>query len=688
MKRILVPLLVLALLCVGVSASAEGNTIKFDGKVNFVFEGETLQTVLERTGVPAEGELTYTSGNTSVATVDSNGVVTGVSKGRTTITAISATEKKTFRTQLTLNVGRKAESVEVNTSKLKVYTADDPVVAGLLKAKEETETEDEAGDRTEDKAEDLPILIVPVKKQVGLQISVLPRDATSRRVKLSCEDETVAITRENSVIGRSVGETVLTIANDLSPEVNCRFRVLVVQPVTRLSPTASNPRVAAGSTLGLAVSVQPEDASIRDITWTSQDERIATVDENGVVTGVKKGNVRIVAAAKDGSNVRANINLRVTQSAEEIVLQKTDLTIDVGRNSLLRAEVLPRSMDDKSLVWTSSDESIAKVDRQGRVTGVSLGTCQIICSSAGTEGISAAANVTVQQPVTKIVFGKAPVVYVNETGVLSWSVEPANASNPRLTFTSGNPRVLTVSEDGTVTGLKRGETYVTAVSTDGSNRRARILVKVHVHATGVKMRRDAAYINAGSYATCTADFSPREATDRRMTWRSDNESIAYAKSENNRVTIYGKTEGTTRIYGTALDGGFETSILVHVGHWDKSLKLTKIDVDTFANLKSFTVKNVSDLNITTVTCEIEFYTYKGADIVVNTKDGTNTVTATYNRTLAPGQSTRWDYWKIKDFKPNEDEVPGIIIVRIVSFQVDHDWIKTIRKDKQPTIKWD
>ena len=81
MKRILVPLLVLALLCVGVSASAEGNTIKFDGKVNFVFEGETLQTVLERTGVPAEGELTYTSGNTSVATVDSNGVVTGVSKG-------------------------------------------------------------------------------------------------------------------------------------------------------------------------------------------------------------------------------------------------------------------------------------------------------------------------------------------------------------------------------------------------------------------------------------------------------------------------------------------------------------------------------------------------------------------------------------------------------------------------------
>ena len=49
MKRILVPLLVLALLCVGVSASAEGNTIKFDGKVNFVFEGETLQTVLERT---------------------------------------------------------------------------------------------------------------------------------------------------------------------------------------------------------------------------------------------------------------------------------------------------------------------------------------------------------------------------------------------------------------------------------------------------------------------------------------------------------------------------------------------------------------------------------------------------------------------------------------------------------------
>ena len=108
MKRIPALLLAFAWLLLCIPASAEGNIMKFDTTVGRVFEGETLQTVLIREGAPAEGEVTYEASNRKVAEVDSRGVVTGLNKGQTTITASVKTEKKTFRAQLT-DTGRQLD---------------------------------------------------------------------------------------------------------------------------------------------------------------------------------------------------------------------------------------------------------------------------------------------------------------------------------------------------------------------------------------------------------------------------------------------------------------------------------------------------------------------------------------------------------------------------------------------------
>ncbi len=671
MKRILVLLLMLALLCVSVTAFAEGNTIKFDPKVSVVFEGETLQTVLTRTGVPAEGELTYESANEKIATVDANGIVAGVSKGRVTITAVSRTENKTFRAQLTVTVARKAASVEVDTRKLALLEADDPLLTGLLS----------------EEGENLPVLIVPVKKRVTLQCTVLPKDANNRKAVFTTADDSIASVRGNTVTGMAVGETVLTVASESNPEISIGYRVLVVQPVTRLTLEPRNPVVAKGSQISLIQTVLPEDASIQQIVWSSENENIATVDANGIVSGVTRGNVRIVATALDGSNIRANINVRVTQPAEEITLDKTEMTLDIGRSGVLRGTVLPKNTDDKNVVWTSSDESIATVNRQGRVTGVSLGTCRIICSSASTEGISAEAVVTVQQPVTKIVFDEAPAVFVNENARLSWHVEPENATNPAVTFTSSNQKILTVAEDGTVTGVRNGEAYITATSTDGSNRRARITVKVFVHATGVHMYRHTAYLNAGESDYCRAILEPKEAGDLRMMWRSDDENIAIATQDPNRANrmkITGVTEGITRITGTTVDGGFETSIEVRIGQWDKSAKLTKIEVNGRGDV-TIKAKNVSDMNLSTITCIMECYD-EGKPVAVNTEDGSNKVKVSYRHMVTPGNSTKDNGWEFENYEKPQNGFDHII-VRIISFQIDKDWVKSIQTRNQPKIEW-
>ena len=569
--------------------------------------------------------------------------------------------------------GTETITVELNTERLPVYEADDPCL-DVYRA-------DGAEENT------LPVILAPVKKNLELRVTVLPKDLKNRKSILSVDNEDVARIRETTLNTRSAGETVLTIASALDPSVNVQYRVVVYQPVTRIAVASSEKEVAVGQTISLTASVLPEDAAMQDVTWASQDEKIATVDGNGNVTGVKRGNARITATAKDGSNIRASISIQVTQNAEEITLDKTELTVDAGRSAVLKATVLPKDTNNKNVVWTSSDENVARVNADGRVTGVALGECEITCTDKKTGTVQASAAVHVQQPVTKVAFGEAPVVYAGETAQLTWTTEPANASNPAVTFKAGNEKVLTVSEDGTITGIKAGETWVTVTSTDGSNRQAKIKVRVYQHVTGVHMKRNAAYIDLRSRSTTTAILEPDTATNHNMTWVSADPSIATVepvKNQPQRISIYGVSEGITVITGTTEDGGFQTSIPVLVGNWEKSLKIQDAQVKgADAVLK---VKNISDLTITSIKVEVSVFDNEGKPVPCNSKDGSNTYVMTYRKTLEPGDVTKEKNWKTVNFKLPESLTVHEYVVKIVEFEIDNDWIKVIRKNNQPTKK--
>ncbi len=670
MKKIFVSLLVLVLALACLPASAEGNTMKFDRTVNVVFEGETLQTVLTREGDPATGEVSYQCNNTKVATVDANGVVTGLTRGRTTLTATVKTAKRTYRTQLDVTVARRATEVTVATEKLPVYAANDPLIAGLLA--EGTDA--------------LPVLVIPVRKSYNLQTAVLPKDATNRKTVLTSGNENVLRVRNGSVTGMAPGETLLTVANELSPEVKKEFRVLVVEPVTRLTAEASAPTVAVGESITVKASVVPAGATLQRVVWSSGNEQVAKVDADGNVTGVKRGNARIIGSATDGSGVRVNLNIRVTQKAESITLDKPVLTIDVGRSGNLRATVLPRDTDDKKVTWSSSDESVATVNSQGRITAVSLGTCRITCTSQVSGNVSATAEVTVQQPVKKIVFDPVPEVWLGSTAKLTWSVEPANATNPAIALRASDTRILTVAEDGTVTPNRLGETYVTATSTDGSNRTARVRVKTLQHVEGVHMRRRVAYVDVREGSTTSAVLEPENASNQHMTWVSADPSIAEASGERLRVKIVGRSAGETTVTGTTEDGGFQTSILVRIGDWDHALKLRDFRWDN--GKLSLQVRNNSELNITRVTAEIAFFELDGTTpVTVNAKDGSNVVNAVWKKGIEPGDTTGRTAWQLVNYKAPENLKNTRGVITLTSFEIDHDWIKTIRKNNRPHKEW-
>ena len=681
MRKLILLLTIAALICLTLPAMADGDGITFNTDVNALTEGATLQTVLAREGEAAGGELTYTSSNPKVATVDENGLVTAVQKGNVAINAVVKTEKKSYKAQLKLTVIRPVASLTVNLDKLPVYAPTDPLVAPYLTARENAEENE------------LQVLLLPVKKRYQLKVAAEPRDASNRNLTFASSDESIFTAAKGNVTGVAPGEGILTIGSESNPEVTQKLRVLVIQPVKKLTVEASEPVVVVGQQITVKATANPEDATMQNVIWSSGDERIVTVDANGTVTGVKRGTGRIIATATDGSNVRANFSIKVVQNPESITLSTGEVTVDVGRNAACKATVEPNNTDNKKVVWSSSDENIATVAPNGRITGKAVGTCTVTCTSEALGSVSASLTVHVQQPVTKLYFNdKSAFVYAGEGTQLAWTVEPENATNQELSFKSAKESIAVVDANGIVTGVDGGETKVVAMTTDGSNRKASIGIEVGKHVTGVKMVRERAYIDLGETATAGANIEPKDALNKNMSWESSDPNIVTCDGKTNfKMKLTAHNYGTATVTGTTEDGGFQTSLLVTVGDYDRVLDFQGFDYDGAGNTW-LTVKNNSDFTITRIEAELELWDCSGELVVpaaINTKDGSNKVQVVWNGVLAPGERTGGAHWKMVNFNTpacGMNYTRGKITV--CSYQIDGDWIKTIRTRNRPSRKWD
>ena len=245
-KTMVILTMVLALLCVCLPGVAERNALTIDQSVQILFEGDTLQTALGREGDAANGTPVYASSNPKIATVDADGLVTAVSKGRATITVSVTGAQRTYKAKLNLTVARRVTSLDIQTAKLPLHSGEEADVAALLQPSEEA----------------LPVLLLPVRKTVELKVSALPKDATNRKVALRVDNDQILRVSGKSISGRQAGETVLTVYSEQNPEVSQRYRVLVVQPVSRISLTLPGKAVAVGGSAAIQAQVTPADASV------------------------------------------------------------------------------------------------------------------------------------------------------------------------------------------------------------------------------------------------------------------------------------------------------------------------------------------------------------------------------------------------------------------------------------------
>lgn len=673
MKKLVCWLMVLVLCAAAVPALA-ANVFSFTEKNITLFEGASIETALRREGIyEGAGEITYTSAKPSVATVSGDGTITGVAKGQTEITATLKRDGKRVgnSARVQVKVLRAVNKVTLNTTKLSVYAPDDPAVSGLLE--EETEFQ---------------VLVLAAGKSVSLAATCTPEDASSRRVAFTTTDAGIAKITDNYLKGMQRGECDLIVSSAQNPEVTETFRVLVIKPVKKIQISAGDRKVHAGSTLQLSAVCDPEDASIKDVVWDSRNKNVATVDGNGLVTGLKKGTVSITATAADGSKIAGSVMLTVTQPVESITFAEPVYTVQTKRTVQTKVTTLPRDASDRSLSWSSSDETIATV-KGGVITGQKAGTCTITCTSKSNPEVSAATTVNVRQLVTKIDCVNSPQelnLIAGQSVQTRWSVSPEDATDKVLTFKSRDNRVARVDANGLVTATGRGAVTIIATAEDGSRKQGTVKVNVVQPVTGVSIQQDMYYVQRGGYANVRAVIEPRNANNQRVSWFSDNESIVTARS-NGTITgqLYGINNGYTTITAQTEDGGYTATARVRVGGFDELVQVEDLDVNVNNQIKILMRNMSQDITLENIHFKVECFDLYGEPLVCNT-DGVSTFfEGDYTYFLPPMERTNYNGFRYRNGVI--DQEIGSMVLTVMSWR-DSNGITWTIQDEQNGVRWD
>ena len=311
----------------------------------------------------------------------------------------------------------------------------------------------------------------------------------------------------------------------------------------------------ATQTTTLIATVLPDNTYNKVVTWKSSDETIAMVDENGKVTAIKVGEATITATTTDGTNLSASCKVTVNPTlATSITLDKSEVELEATQTATLVATVLPELTTNKSVTWKSSDETIAIVDENGKVTAIKVGEATITATTTDGSNLSASCKVIVKPTqATSITLNKTEAsLKVTETITLVATVLPELTTNKSVTWKSSNNAVATVSENGVVTAVATGEAIITATTTDGSNlsASAKIIVDPTL-AESVTLNIDKVTLKANETIELTATVLPELCTNKSVAWQSSDDKVAVVDA-NGLVTAIGVGEAT--ITATTTDG--------------------------------------------------------------------------------------------------------------------------------------
>ena len=242
------------------------------------------------------------------------------------------------------------------------------------------------------------------------------------------------------------------------PEVN----------IDRITLNPSSVILAVGETSGITVNFL--SGKTEDVLWYSGDESVATVS-GGTIKAVGRGITSVMACtAQSGLLAECEVTVRSTdENVTGIVLSDSEFSLYLGEFRQVKADVLPSTAANKAVLWSSSDNSVATVGNSGYVYSTGEGMA-VITATTAEGGFSASCNVTVLPAfvhVESISIQDELYIKVGESVTLVPVILPENATDQSVVWHSYDESIVTVSQDGVVTGTGPGTMYVDVTANDG-----------------------------------------------------------------------------------------------------------------------------------------------------------------------------------------------------------------------------
>ena len=494
-------------------------------------DNETLTATVSPSNATNK-KVIWTSTDGSIASVD-NGKVTALKPGKTTIKATSDDGGKTATCQVTVNARvYNVESVSLDKTNITLTEGD-------------SET---------------------------LTATVSPSNATNKNVRWKSSNTSVATVSNGKVSALKEGTATITVmTDDGGKTATCQVTVNAkVYKVESVSLDRTSITLTEGDSQTLTATVSPSNATNKNVSWKSSSTSVATVS-NGKVCALKAGTASITVTTEDGGKTatcQVTVNARV-YNVESVSLDKTSITLTEGDSQTLTATVSPSNATNKNVSWKSSSTSVATVSN-GQVTALKAGTATITVTTED-GGKTAACQVTVSAKVydvESVSLDKTSITLTEgDSQTLTATVYPANATNKKVSWKSSSTSVATVS-NGQVTALKAGTATITVTTEDGGKTAAcQVTVSAKVYdVESVSLDKTSITLTEGDSQTLTATVYPANATNKKVSWKSSDESVATVS--NGKVTAL--KAGTATITVTTDDGSKTATcqVTVEAKNWN------------------------------------------------------------------------------------------------------------------------
>jgi uncharacterized protein YjdB len=533
----------------------------------------TLSPTVSPSSAPRPG-FEWTSTNPAAVTVSNSGVVTGVAKGSSVVTA-RAIDGSGLSASCTVTAYRDVDSVTLDQPELKliqgeaamltatvlpsdagfksvtwsssdslVASVDGGVVTGHMdgvatiyatasngkSASCKVNVSNQIESFSLNPPEGLPLVKGAYELDLGAMILLkpvtVPADVGAAFTFKSSNLNIAQVDAFGNVRGQKIGTADITVTaknESTAAAATTKIKVSVILPVESVRMDSSF-TIFAGKSRQMKASVKPDIATHKEIIWTSDNPAVATVDQNGVVRGVTPGTADIHAAAHNGveSFRRVRVTLPVgsiTLSAPALSLYTTDKTVQ------MTPKVTPDTADP-ALDWRTSSSKIATVNSTGLVSFKSAGTVRITASAKDGSRQSGALTLRIVNPASSISIAKSLMLYTNGISfkLLGVAASPSKSGWLSLEWSSDNPAVAKVDQNGVVTAVADGTTVVRA--TTDINKTAACSVTVLTYPSSVKLELPEGLAFHVKQKLPLASYVTLDGSMKALTWKTSNKNLA------------------------------------------------------------------------------------------------------------------------------------------------------------------